>query len=66
MNQTAVARQHLISKGFDGLRYNGGLNMNMQDKHHVYLAYNPRDITILKLYRLVVLGHKEELQEEPR
>lgn len=48
MNQTAKARDYLISKGYDGLRYNGGLNMNMATKHNVYLVYKASDITILK------------------
>lgn len=52
MNTTANARQHLISKGFDGLRYNGGDNMGMAIKHNVYLAYDVNDITMKKGQRL--------------
>lgn len=48
MNQTAKARQHLIKKGYDGLRYNGGVNMGMATKHSVYLAYDAKDIKIKK------------------
>lgn len=46
MNQTAVARDYLISKGFDGLRYNGGVNMSASIKHNVYLAYHAGSIRI--------------------
>ena len=52
MNQTARARQILISLGYDGLRHNGGVNMNMATKHNVYLAYDADDITIQNIYRL--------------
>ena len=44
MNQTAKARQHLIDKGYDGLRY----NMNITPKQSVYLAYDANDINIKK------------------
>lgn len=43
---TAHARQHLINKGYDGLRYNGGENMNMATKHDVYMPYNTKSIKI--------------------
>jgi hypothetical protein len=56
MNQTATARQHLISKGYDGLRYNGGLNMGLVSKHDVYLAYNSNDISITKIERVMTPG----------
>jgi hypothetical protein len=42
--QTAKAREHLIEKGYDGLRY----NMPVTPKQSVYLAYNADDIRILK------------------
>jgi hypothetical protein len=48
MNTTAKAREHLISKGYDGLRYNGGVNMNMAKKHNVYLSYDAKNIEIIK------------------
>jgi predicted nucleic acid-binding Zn ribbon protein len=48
MNTTAKAREHLINKGYDGLRYNGGVNMGMAKKHNVYLAYDAKDIEIIK------------------
>lgn len=48
MNTTAKAREFLISKGYDGLRYNGGVNMGMAKKHNVYLAYDANDIEIIK------------------
>ena len=48
MNTTAKAREHLISKGYDGLRYNGGVNMNMAKKHNVYLVYDADDAKIIK------------------
>jgi hypothetical protein len=44
MNQTAKARQYLIDKGYDGLRY----NMNITPKQSVYLAYDANSITIKK------------------
>lgn len=53
MNQTAATRDYLISKGYDGLRYNGGLNMNMHTKHDVYLAYDAKDIEIVKTQKVV-------------
>ena len=42
--QGAKAREHLVSKGYDGLRY----NINTTPKHSVYLAYNADDIKITK------------------
>jgi hypothetical protein len=50
MVNTAGARRHLISKGYDGLRYNGGVNMQMAKKHDVYIPYNAGGITINKRY----------------
>lgn len=51
MNQTAIARDFLISKGYDGLRYNGGVNMNAT-RHSVYLAYKASNLKILKKEKL--------------
>lgn len=42
--QTAKAREHLINKGYDGLRY----NMPVTPKQSVYLAYDAKDIKIIK------------------
>jgi hypothetical protein len=42
--QTAKARDHLIEKGYDGLRY----NMPVTPKQSVYLAYDANDIKITK------------------
>lgn len=50
MVNTAGARKHLISKGYDGLRYNGGANMQMAKKHDVYIPYNAAGITVNKRY----------------
>lgn len=47
MNTTAAARDHLIEKGYDGLRYNGGVNMGMK-KHNVYLVYDAKNIEMIK------------------
>lgn len=52
MVNTAKARQKLISLGYDGLRYNGGVNMNMATKHDVYLAYNADDVRIKKVSKV--------------
>jgi hypothetical protein len=41
--QTAKARDHLIKKGYDGLRY----NMPVTPKQSVYLAYNANSIKII-------------------
>lgn len=46
---TARARDHLISKGFDGIRYNGGENMAMATRHNVYIPYNANSIRINKV-----------------
>lgn len=42
---TAKARDHLKKKGYDGLRYNGGENMNME-RHDVYIPYHAKSIEI--------------------
>lgn len=52
MNHTALARQMLIKLGYDGLRHNGGVNMNMAIKHNVYLAYHAKDIFIQNVYQV--------------
>lgn len=49
MNATADARAHLTALGYDGLRYNGGVNMDMATKHDVYLAYHADSIHIVKI-----------------
>jgi len=48
---TADAREWIKEKGYDGLRYNGGVNMGM-DRHNVYLAYYPESIQIKKVVKL--------------
>ena len=50
---TASARDHLIKKGYDGIRYNGGENMNMATRHNVYMPYNSDAIKIHKVTQLV-------------
>jgi hypothetical protein len=52
MSFTARARQKLIALGYDGLRYNGGLNMQAATKHDVYLVYNAGDIHIKKIVKV--------------
>jgi len=47
MIQTAAARMKLIKAGYNGLRYNGGLNMNTHIKHNVFLMYQAKDINIV-------------------
>ena len=49
---TAYARSHLINKGYDGLRYNGGENMNTE-RHNVYIPYNTDSISIKKVSKIV-------------
>jgi len=51
MVNTAKAREKLISLSYDGLRYNGGVDMGMATKHDVYLAYNADDVRIKKVYK---------------
>lgn len=51
MVQTKKAREYLKSKGFDSLRYNGGINMNAKE-HDVYIVYDSNDIEILKRQKL--------------
>lgn len=53
MVNTAKARQKLIDLGYDGLRYNGGVNMDMATKHDVYLVYKASDITIDKVFKVI-------------
>jgi hypothetical protein len=52
MTFTARARLKLIALGYDGLRYNGGLNMQAATKHDVYLVYNASDIHIKKIVKV--------------
>lgn len=42
---TSTAREHLMKKGYDGLRYNGGDNMGAK-KHDVYIPYHQHSISI--------------------
>lgn len=49
---TAKARNHLISKGYDGIRYNGGENMDAT-RHNVYMPYNADAIKIRKITKIV-------------
>jgi hypothetical protein len=46
MNQTAKARAHLASKGYDGLRYAGG-TITGAVRHWVYLPYRADSIELL-------------------
>lgn len=46
MIKTAAAREKLKQLGYDALRHNGGVNMNMATKHNVYLAYHAYNIKI--------------------
>lgn len=48
--QTARAREHLIEKGYDGLRY----NMPVTPKQSVYLAYDAKDINIIKRQKVTI------------
>jgi hypothetical protein len=45
MVNTKAAREKLIRLGFDGLRYNGGVQMG-GNRHSVYLAYKAEGIVI--------------------
>lgn len=53
-NKTAQdqARDYLITKGYDSLRYNGGEQVVSRNfgKHNVYIAYRANQITILKKF----------------
>lgn len=49
---TAKTREHLISRGYDGLRYNGGENMNMATRHNAYIPYNANSISINKVTQI--------------
>lgn len=53
MTNTKAAREYLMDKGYDGLRYNGGLNMNMREKHNVFCPYKASAIKIEKVQRIV-------------
>ena len=50
---TAGARDHLIKRGYDGLRYNGGEQMDQATKHDVYIPYNADSIHIHKITQIV-------------
>jgi len=52
MSKTSKAREHLISKGYDGLRYNGGLQTMTGIHHNVYIPYNADSIKIHKKEKL--------------
>jgi hypothetical protein len=47
------ARDHLIKKGYDGLRYNGGQNMGQATKHDVFIPYKSDSIKINKITKLI-------------
>jgi hypothetical protein len=42
------AREHLIRKGYDGLRYNGGQNMDQAERHDVYIPYRADSVNVNK------------------
>lgn len=48
-----AARDHLIRKGYDGLRYNGGQNMDQAERHDVYVPYKAGSIHIIKVTKIV-------------
>lgn len=50
MSQTAKAREHLKSKGFDGLRYNAIAAAGVRP-HDVYIAYYSNQLKIVKKER---------------
>ena len=58
MVNTKKAREIITSLGYDGLRYNGGVNMGMATKHNVYLVYNASSISI-NLAEVGVKGKKQ-------
>ena len=58
---TAKAREHLISKGYDGIRYNGGENMNMATRHNVYMPYNADSISVNKVTKIVKKSKAENV-----
>jgi len=49
---TTKARDHLVKKGYDGLRYNGGENIGGATKHNVYIPYNKDSIHINKTEKI--------------
>lgn len=53
MNQTAKVRDMLIKKGYDALRYNGGVNMDQAIKHDVYIAYKSSSMKVEKRMKVV-------------
>lgn len=52
MTNTAKARDHLIKHGYDGLRYNGGMNMQQATQHNVYIPYKADSIKIKKVEKI--------------
>jgi len=48
---TAKTRAILIRNGYDGLRYNGGINMGLK-RHDVFLAYHPESIKIIDRHKI--------------
>lgn len=61
MNQTAKARKILEKMGYDSLRYNGGIQMDVK-KHNVYLTYRADNIIIKNRYMIDSEG-KEYLKK---
>lgn len=61
MQQTAFARKNLEKMGYDSLRYNGGLMEMSAIKHNVYLAYDPRSITIRERYVVAPPGDNSRI-----
>jgi hypothetical protein len=53
MSKTAAVREMLISKGYDGLRYNGGVQMSQAIKHDVYIAYFAKSLKVEKRFKVV-------------
>ncbi len=51
--KSSDARDHLIKKGYDGLRYNGDQNMDQATKHDVYIPYKADSVSINKVTRIV-------------
>jgi len=49
MSKTSLARDFLISKGYDALKYNG---LDTSNNHSVYIAYDNDDLKILKKEKL--------------
>jgi hypothetical protein len=60
MIKTAAAREKLKQLGYEGLRYNGGVNMGMATKHSVYLAYHAYQIRITER---MIAGSDQQVSE---